>query len=353
MSKDSIGSAPPPKPPPKAPQAPVTVIRPITDPKKRDVTTRKDSEAFGRRGAKRHVPAAIQKETIARIFKLGALIAEQKKLPVVMIDHRQAGLDEYPVVRKAFEAFVKKHAIAELADLDDALRQGTLKYLPGYTVQASDHWRLTHQQLFTKYGAAFGALGTRIDMGFLSYPVVEANATAGLHEFESRYKYETQGRGELVFCGAGNGQLGATVKGTTEELKSVYTRPKELGGGGLVDPDVRYGAPEPSDEAWERALDLALEYEETHPQEGRLELDGEARSKAGWVEQLERESRGGMEKVVIAVVDDREQNRVAARGAAKLGPRMLAVKAVPEGLSYSQADNYSENQLATFHPNPL
>jgi hypothetical protein len=300
------------------------------------------------------VPPALQKETIARIFRLAKAMSEQGKAPVVVIDHRQAGLDDYPIVRKAFEAFVKRHRIADLLDLEAALSNSTLKFLPGYTSQACDHWRLTHQKLTQKHPAAFGKPGTRIDMGFMSYAVVEANAAAGLLEFETQLKVQTNWTGQIVFCGAATGGTGASISGSVEEFRSVYMRPREQGGGGLADPDVRFGAPEPSLAGWAAARKLAAAYAASHPQEPPLQLDDDTRAKAGWVETIEREQGAdGREKVVIAFVDDRAHNRVGAQAASKLGARMLAVKAVPPGLSYSQADNYNENQISTFHPNPL
>jgi hypothetical protein len=353
LAKELIPPAPPPKPAGKLPPA-VTAPAVAANPAVKQPISRKDSQTFHRSRAKHHVPPALQKETIARIFRLGKTIHEQGKIPVVVIDHRQAGLDDYPIVRKAFEVLVNKHNIVELKDIEGALAKGALKFLPGYTSQASDHWRQSHQALTAKYAAAFGKPSTRIEMGFMSYPVTEANAAAGLLDFFNSWKLSTDGLGEMIFCGAGTGTTGATVSGTVEEFRSVYIRPREQGGGGLIDPDVRFGAPDASQEAWERAQELAWEYDRAHPHEPSLHLDGDTRAKMGWIETIEREKgRDGREKVVIAFIDDRAHNRVGAQAASKLGPRMLAVKAVPPGLSYSQADNYNENQLSTFYPNPL
>jgi hypothetical protein len=287
------------------------------------------------------VPAALQKATWDRTLKLAETMAKQGKNPLIVIDHRLTGLDDRPIIRKGFEALVESNDITELKDIDAALKNGTLKFLPGYTEQASDAWREAHPDLVKKYPGAFGSPGGRVPINFMGYSVRDANATAGLAELDAALKLRTGGKGRLVFAGSGTGQL--------DDFKSVYARPKDQGGGGLTNPDVRFGAPAPSAEANTRASEFASAYEKEHPTDGEVPLDHDSRGKAGWIETLEKEDPNN---VVVAFVDDRLHNRVAAQAAGKLGHNMIAIRAVAPGISVAASDTKNENQISTFSPNP-
>src|SRR6185436_6174883 len=263
----------------------------------------------------------------------------------IVIDHRLTGMDDRPIIKAGMAELAQANNIPELKDVDAALKNGTIKFLPGYTEQASDHWRNEHKDLVAKYPNAFGAPGTRIPINFMGHSPREANAVDGLAELEARWKMETGGKGQIIFAGSGTGQK--------EDFVNVYSRPKTEGGGGLTNPDVRFGAPSPSPEADAKAQALADAYNARHPNEPPVRLDFDSRGKAGWIETIERETGpGGEEKVVAAFIDDRAHNRLGAEGAAKLGDRMLMVKSAAPGISFSQNDNDNPNLISTFKPNP-
>lgn len=291
------------------------------------------------------VPAELQKATWSRTLTLAETMAKQGKVPLIVIDHRLAGLDDRPIIRQGFQRLVNQGNVTELKDLDAAMKNGTLKFLPGYTEQASDAWRDAHPELVAKYPGVFGSEGSRINIGFMGISVREANANAGLQELEAALKLRTGGKGRLVFAGSGTG--------TAEDFRSVYARSKESGGGGLANPDVRFGAPNPSGAANERAQEFASAYEKKNPGDGEVPLDHDSRGKAGWIETLEREpGPGGEEQVVVAFADDRLHNRIAAQAAGKLGQNLIAIKVSAPGISVSPTGNSSENQVSTFSPNP-
>jgi hypothetical protein len=292
------------------------------------------------------VKPEVQRATFERVFEQGRRIAADGKIPVIVVDHRLTGLDDRPIIKKGLEDFAQRNGVKELRDVNAALQDGTLKFLPGYTEQASDHWRAEHQELISKYPpGTFGAPGTRLDIRFMGYSAREANATAGLSELESEWKRATGGKGEIIFAGAGTG--------SAEDFASVYRRPVEQGGAGLQNPDVRHGSPQPSEAANTRASQLAAAYTAQHTSEPAVRLDQDSRGKAGWVETIERE-RGpaGEEKVVAAFIDDRAHNRIGVTGAATLGEQVIAIKSVAPGLSYSQNDNGNVNVISTFDPTP-
>lgn len=289
------------------------------------------------------VPAALQKATWDRALTLAETMAKQGKVPLIVIDHRLSGLDDRPIIKKGFEKLVAN--IPELKNVDAALANGTLKFLPGYTEQASDAWRQAHPELMKKYPGVFGSPGTRLNIGFMSYPVSDANANAGLLELETALKMRTGGKGRLVFAGAGTG--------TADMFKSVYERSRESGGGGLKNVDIRFGSPSPSAAADARAGEFATAYEKKNPGDGEVPLDHDSRGKAGWIEALENEpGPGGAEQVVVAFADDRLHNRIAAQAASKLGQNMIAIRVAAPGISVAPSDAGSENQISTFHPNP-
>jgi hypothetical protein len=285
------------------------------------------------------VSPQIQRATFERIFQRGREIADAGQTPVVVVDHRLTALDDRPIIRAGFEALVRRNNITELRDLDAAMGTGVLKFLPGYTEEASDHWRQAHASLVAQYPAAFGAKGERIPIEFMNYPLRQANATANLAEFVNRWRAETGGRGEVIFAGAGSGAL--------EELRQVYMKPVAEGGAGLNNPDVRFGAPELSSEGEARAVAAIARFNAAHPGATPVEHDRDSRGKAGWIEAIEREG-----KVVAAFIDDRAHNRLAVQAVGSQGDRMVVVKAVAPGLSFSQVDNDNANQISTFGPNP-
>ncbi|MBK7865183.1 MAG: hypothetical protein IPJ65_42620 [Archangiaceae bacterium] len=290
------------------------------------------------------VPAGLQKATLERALTLAETLAQQGKVPLFVIDHRLTGLDDRPLIADGLQTLARRRGVSELFDVSAALSRGELKFLPGYTEQASDAWRHAHPKLMQKYPGAFGAEGTRIDIGFMEHPVRMANATAGLAELDAALKLRTGGRGRLVFAGSGTG--------TTADLLSVYTRSKAEGGAGLDAPDVRFGAPNPSPEADQRAQALAEAFEREHPGEV-VPLDRDSRGKAGWVEVLESE-RGpnGEEQVVVAFADDRLHNRIAVQAAGRLGTNLIAIRAAAPGISVSESDANNPNQVSTFSLNP-
>ena len=290
------------------------------------------------------VSPELQKATWENVFKLGRQLSEQGKVPVIMLDHRLTALDDRPIIRKGMEALAKSNNITELKDLDAAMANGTLKFLPGYTEQASDAWRDAHPDLVAKYPNAFGSPGSRIPINFMGYSVRESNATEGLLDLQARWKLETGGKGEIIFAGSG--------AGTRDDFAAVYSRPVAQGGGGISNPDVRFGAPNPSAEADAKAQRLVADFNAKHPNDEPVELDHDSRGKAGWIETIEKESVNGQPKVVAAFVDDRAHNRIAVEAAASLGTRMLAIKSDAPGISFSQLDNGNENQISTFKPNP-
>ncbi len=304
----------------------------------------KDSGAFaaGVTSAGLHpdLSAERQKATFERIFALGKQVAAKGETPVIVIDHRLTGLDDRPIIKKGLQQLGQDANIDELKDVEASLANGTLKFLPGYTEQASDHWRDLHPELVAKYPDALGPRGSRLNINFMGFSSREANATAGLAELEARWKLETGGKGKIIFAGAGTG--------TAEDFASVYRRPKEEGGAGLENPDVRHGAPAPSPEATARAQKLLVEYTQSHPGEDPVGLDRDSSGKAGWIETIESEGTN----TVVAFIDDRAHNRLGAIGAAKLGKEMIAVKSLAPGLSYSQNDNGTELAISTFSPNP-
>jgi hypothetical protein len=340
-----------------SPRAPVSTAR-------EDVPTRAPPESLTPRVDSNEIPPAIsapggvtaaglnpavspeqQRATFERIFRLGREQVSQGKIPVIFLDHRLTALDDRPITRKGFERLVRQHGVDELKNLDEAMANGTLKFLPGYTEQACDHWRQAHAELVAKYPKAFGAPGSRIEIGFMDFPVRESHAAQGLAALVARWKVETGGLGKVVFAGAGSG--------TQEDFEAVYSRPVAEGGGGIENPDVRFGRPAVSDEADQRAQAMVDAYNAAHPNEPKVELDRNSKGKAGWVETIERETGpNGAPQVVVAIIDDREHNRMAAQAASKLGDRMVAVKAVAPGLSHSQVGNDNPNAISTFTPNP-
>lgn len=286
-----------------------------------------------------------QRQTFENLFRLGRELAAEGKVPVIVIDHRHTGLDDRPIVRAGLQDLARSANITELRDLDAALQNGTLKFLPGYTEQASDHWRAEHPELVAKYPGVFGAPGSRIPIGFMGKSPREANAVDGLAELEARWKMETGGKGQIIFAGSGSG--------SAEDFASVYRRPKSEGGAGLPNPDVRHGAPQPSAEANARAEQRVAAFNARHPNDPPVRLDHDSRGKAGWVETIERE-RGpnGEEVVVAAFIDDRAHNRIASAAASKLGDRMMQIKSASPGISFAQLDNDNANLISTFKPNP-
>lgn len=286
-----------------------------------------------------------QRATFESVFRLGRELVRKGQIPVIVVDHRLTAIDDRPITRKGFERLVRSRGVTELQDLDAAMASGVLKFLPGYTEQASDHWRQEHPALVAKYPNAFGSPGSRMDIGFMGFSVRESNATEGLADLLARWKLETDGRGELIFAGAGTG--------TAADFASVYSRPVAQGGGGIENPDVRFGAPSVSPEADARAQAKVRAYNAAHPNEPAVELDHDSRGKAGWVETIEREQGpNGARKVVAAFIDDRAHNRIASQAAGSLGDRMVSIKAAAPGLSFSQLDNGTENLISTFKPNP-
>lgn len=290
------------------------------------------------------VPAALQKATWERALTLAETMAKQGKAPIILIDHRLTGLDDRPIIKAGLQELAKNNGVSELKDVDAALKNGTLKFLPGYTEQASDAWRAAHPELVKKYPGVFGSEGSRININFMGYPITQSNATAGLAELDAAIKLRTGGKGRIVMAGQGSGTL--------EQVKSIYSRPKEQGGAGLSNADVRFGAQTPSAEADAKAAQFAAAFEEAHPGES-VPLDHDSRAKAGWVETLEREkSPGGLEQVVVAFADDRLHNRIAGQAASKLGTNMIAIKVSAPGISVAGGDSGNANQISTFSPNP-
>jgi hypothetical protein len=329
------------------------------------------------------VSVEMQHATYARIFALGKAIAEQGKIPVILIDHRLTGIDDRPLIIQGLKELAQRNNVPELLDPEAALKNRTLRSLPGYTAEACDDWRHNHPELVEKYPGVFGGPGSRIDRAFMSRPVRQANATAGLAQLEAAFKLATRTvledgapvssdddgvvtdpapsaargkagdaagnrrviEGKLVFAGSGGGLL--------EDFIDVYTRDVSEGGAGLVNPDVRKGAPAPTAEANARAAELVAAYNEGHPAEPEVRLDPDSAGKAGWVITIETEKGpNGEEYVIVAVIDDRAHNRLAMQGAAKLGTNTIAAKSVLPQLSYSQNDNGNPNQISNFYPNP-
>lgn len=290
------------------------------------------------------VDAATQRATWERTFALGRRLVSEGKVPVIFIDHRLTGLDDRPIIKAGLQELARASAIPELLDVDAALQNGTLKSLPGYTTEASDHWRDQHPQLVAAH-AALSVRGERLPINFMGASPIAADATAGLSELVARWTLETGGAGEIVFGGSGTGTL--------DDFKSVYTRAKSKGGGGLVNPDVRFGAPSVSAAARARADVLARNYNAAHPNDAPVLLDHDSDGKAGFIELIERE-RGAdnKPKIVAAFMDDRAHNRFAAKAASTLRDEMIDIKAVAPGLSFSQLDNANINQSSTFHPAP-
>lgn len=285
-----------------------------------------------------------QRQTFENVFKLGRELVAEGKVPVIVIDHRLTGMDDRPIIKAGLKELATANDISELKDVDAALKNGTLKFLPGYTEQASDHWRAEHQELVNKYPGAFGAPGTRIPINFMGHSPREANAVDGLAELQARWKLETGGKGQIIFAGSGTG--------SREDFVNVYSRPKSEGGAGLPDPDVRFGAPSPSAEATAKAEALVAAYNAKHGGEEPVRLDGDSRGKAGWIETIERENVDGQPKVVAAFIDDRAHNRFGAAGAGALGERMMMIKSAAPGISFAQTDNDNPNLISTFKPNP-
>jgi hypothetical protein len=98
---------------------------------------------------------------------------------------------------------------------------------------------------------------------------------------------------------------------------------------------------------------MVAAFNAAHPHEPPITHEFSSRGKAGWVEGIERE-RGPAheEKLVTAFIDDRANNRIAAMAAGKLGQRMIVVKSVLPGTTYSQQDEGSRHVISTFDPNP-
>jgi hypothetical protein len=285
-----------------------------------------------------------QRATFERLFQLGRERALLGESPVLVLDHRLTAIDDRPITRKGFEQLVRAHGVDELKNLDEAMANGTLKFLPGYTEQASDHWRQEHAELVQKYPAAFGAPGSRLDIDFMSFSVRDSHAAEGLATLVARWNVETMGRGKVIFAGAGTG--------TKEDFEAVYSRPVAEGGGGIANPDVRFGAPSvKDDDANNRAQAKVDAYNATHRNEPPVQLDRDSRGKAGWIETIEREpAPNGLPQVVVGFIDDRAHNRMAAQAAGKLGDRMITVRAVAPGLSFSQAEKDNPNAISTFKP---
>lgn len=319
-------------------------------PKKADVATEgkfKPEPSKGSvtaKGLHPDVSPALQKATFEKVFQLGRQLVKDGKVPVIVLDHRHTALDDRPIVRKGLANLAQSYNITELKDLDAAIENGTLKSLPGYTSEASDQWRQQHPELVKKYPAAFGSMGSRINLNFMGIPVSEAHATKGLSELAARWKLETEGKGEIIFAGAGTG--------SAQDFVNIYSKPINQGGAGMAKPDVRFGAPSPSNEADAKGQAAINAYNAAHPNEEPVVHDHDSRGKAGWVQTIEKESVNGQQRVVAAFIDDRAHNRLASQAAGVLGNRMLAIKAVAPGLSYSQNDNGNENQISTFSPSP-
>lgn len=304
-----------------------------------------DTKSVGGVTAKGLNPAVspeMQKATYERVFQLGRQLVKEGKLPVIVLDHRLTALDDRPIVRKGFENLVAQYNVTELKDLDAAMKNGTLKSLPGYTAEASNHWRQQHPELVAKYPQAFGGTN-RMNINFMGYSVREADATKGIDELAKRWKLETDGKGEIIFAGAGTG--------TREDFASVYQRPVNQGGAGMANPDVRFGAPGVSGAGDAKARAAINAFNAAHPGEGVVH-DHDSQGKAGWIETIEKENVNGQQRVVAAFIDDRAHNRFAAQAVGVLGERMLAIKAAAPGLSFAQADNGNTNQISTFSPNP-
>lgn len=285
-----------------------------------------------------------QRQTFENVFKLGRELVAQGKVPVIVIDHRLTGMDDRPIIKAGLKELADANNIPELKDVDAALKNGTLKFLPGYTEQASDHWRAEHKDLVEKYPNAFGGPGSRIPIGFMGHNPREANAVDGLSDLQARWAMETGGKGQIIFAGSG--------VGSKEDFVNVYSRPKSEGGGGLANPDVRFGAPSPSPEANAKAGAAVAAYNAKHPGEAPVRLDGDSSGKAGWIETIESESVDGAPKVVAAFIDDRAHNRIASQAASALGDRMMMIKSAAPGISFAQLDNDNANLISTFKPNP-
>jgi hypothetical protein len=291
------------------------------------------------------VSAAVQRATWQRVFDAGRAIVADNKIPVIVIDHRLTGLDDRPIIKKGLTALAQMRQMTELLDVDAALRDGTLKSLPGYTAEASDHWRDQHPALVAKYADVLGQRGTRLNLGFMSYSPRDANAAPGLKELIATWTLETSGKGRVAFVGAGSG--------TVQDMKSVYERAIVDGGAGLKNVDARLGSPAASGAAQTRAQALVDAYNAAHPNEAPVLLDNDSSGKAGFVEQIEQERGPNNEETVVAAfIDDRAHNRFGVLGAGKRGTDLVAVRAAAPGLSASQVDKDNPNLISTFHPLP-
>jgi hypothetical protein len=291
------------------------------------------------------VSASTQRATWQRVFAAGRAIVADNKIPVLVVDHRLTGLDDRPILKKGLAALAQLAGITELRDVDAALKNGTLKSLPGYTAEASDHWRSQHPALVAAYPNDLGQRGTRLNLGFMSHSPREANATAGLKELVATWTLETSGKGRVAFVGAGTG--------SAEDVKSVYERPIAEGGAGLKNVDARLGAPSVSATARARAQKLVDAYHAAHPGSPRVLLDHDSDGKAGFIEQIEAERGPNNEETVVAAfIDDRAHNRFGALGAAKRGRELIAVRAAGPGISVSQVEKDNPNLISTFHPQP-
>jgi hypothetical protein len=295
------------------------------------------------------VPVERQRETIQATVALAKEVWAEGYEPVMLGDPRHATLDDAPIVRAGFEALVAKHGIAALADIDKALKNGTLRCFPGYTEEASDHWRALHLELVAAYPKAFaarpGAVGKerRLDQSFMSHPLSMAKAAKGLRDFEDRLKEVSEGFGHWVFAGAGSG--------TSEQLAAVYERPIADGGAGLVHVDARIGTHTPSAEATARAQALVVAHNEETGD--NIKLDGDSAGKAAFAEMIEREKgRSGRLMRIVLHADDRTHNLFGVRGACQLGVRIISAKVIAPHLSYAQVNRNARFITSTFDPDP-
>jgi hypothetical protein len=303
-----------------------------------------DAEATTTKGVALNpaVTPAAQRTTWDKVFQLGKQVQAEGKLPVIVLDHRLSALDDSPIIKKGFAELVSD--VPALRDVDAALKNGTLLSLPGYTAEASDHWRDQHPALMAAHPDLFGPRGTRMNINFMGYPLTDANAMPGLAALAEKFAHETGGK--LIFAGQGTGSQAQAL--------SVYTRSVDDGGAGLVNPDVRFGqAGRGIDAASQRrAESMVAAYAKAHPNAEPVELDHDSVAKAEWIQQIERESVGGKQQVVVAFADDRAHNRFHAQAASSLGDRLIAIRTAAPGLSFSQADLDNPHITSTFDPNP-
>jgi hypothetical protein len=284
------------------------------------------------------VSAATQRATWKHVAERGRELTDAGKTAVIMIDHRLTGLDDRPIITKGLQALAQQEGITELLDVQAALQSGRLRSLPGYTAEASNHWRAQHPALVAKYPVLAG--DDRLPINFMGYGIGEAKAAAGLVELASMWSKHTDGTGVIVLVGQGTG--------SQADVEQVY---RTGGLGAHIDDgrvEVIFGGATVSTAADAAAERLAAAFNARHPNKPPIELDHDSTAKAGWMERLERTGN----RVVAAFVDDRAHNLTAAQAASKSGERMIMIKSAAPGLSFSQIDQHQPLMTSTFDPNP-